>query len=112
MQEKNGGVITMMTSSSVVGVKFLLEYGHFLMVGLHSNEVERVISLWEQPKTFEERYIYSGTCQTSGARFSLDLAKVSGLHSFDMQALLEQQKQQGNPPSVPMQGRYPFFGRS
>jgi hypothetical protein len=83
---------------TVTGLKIMLEYGHFITVGVSEEDSRNILRDW-----YTERYLQDGItklkgeCTASGARWVVKVSSIVGIHTCEIQV-------QNNIPGSPWGG--------
>lgn len=95
----------------VVGIKFLLEFGHYFAVMMYEEEAKKIIQLWNPDVGAGSGGNIANTdCPASfqlngGITWSIRKNRIVGIHTFDAK-LLQNAPQQGGVGTLPMPGNF------
>ena len=76
-------------NGKVIGMKFMLEGGHFLAVAVAESDVKRLLS-----QASAQSSTLSGICLSNGISWVLKAERVFGVHTFDWAAAQQAAHQQ------------------
>ncbi len=102
---------------ALVGIKFLLKYGHFIQTRVSDEEVKKVFHIWRESLSSGKIGLFSGTdIMDDGQRmeWSIRADDVVGMHTFSIELARREaeqmvQQQYGQSIQVVGSGYIPTF---
>lgn len=87
----------------MIGLKIMLEHGHYLGLVMEAGEAIRVCNLWSGPNPPPKFGSHNVKCPPGSPTWSVENSKIIGMHTFGLEELQGQ---------MPAQGFKPWAGRS
>ncbi len=73
-------------SNRIVGVRFLLSYGHFIQAAMPEVDAVDIVKKWnERWYQVKEVETITGVCRDSGSYWTVEVADIRAIHTFTLQ---------------------------
>lgn len=91
----------MTQGKNLVGVKILLEHGHFMAWAMREPQARQLVTLWSSGQLAIKGHTTIDHNQfpaETGEPWAVRLDQIIGIHFFDLQAMVQAQQQGQAPP--------------